>query len=433
MRQELAGESGVEIKVPEKGTTFVHKYLEKKVYSGRRVSLEFSDADVRKIFQLIAEVSNLNFLISDDVAGTISIKLVNVPWDQALDVILEAKGLEMKREGNIVQIKPRGKFKSIEQEEAEAKRAKERMLPLTTEIFEVNFAAVADVERQFASLKSERGTINRDERTNRVIVKDVQSAIDEMRFLLKNIDMPEKQVLIEARIVEASNNFQRDLGIQWALHATDSSANVLNVTKVDAGWGGVIGIPPPSTGFNPTTTPGVGMGLSFGKLGANVQLDMRLSAAASISQIKIVSSPKVITLNNKEAVISQGQALYLPTVSSEGTKQEKVDATLSLQVRPRITPDGSIMMVIVAKNDSPGTPPPGATAAVDKKEARTELLVKNGETTVIGGIFVDRDTEVNSGVPFLMDIPLLGTLFKSTTKVKNKSELLIFITPRIIS
>lgn len=433
VQAELAGETGLDIKQPSKEKQYTAQYTEKKRYTGKKVSLEFSDADVRKIFQLIAEVSNLNFLIADDVTGTISIKLVNVPWDQALDVILESKGLEMKREGNIIQIKPKGKFKSIEQEEIEAKKIRERLLPLTTEVFEVNFANVLDVEKQFSSMKSERGTITRDERTNRVIVKDVTSAIDEMRFLLKNIDMPEKQVLIEARIVEATTTFSRDLGVQWALHATDSSANVLNVTEADAGWGGVISLAPPTSGFNAADKYGAGVGLSFGKIGAGVQLDMRLSAAATAGQVKIISCPKVVTLNNKQAKISQGQAIYLPSTSSEGTKQEKVDATLSLEVKPHITPDGSIVMTITAKNDSPGTAPAGATAAVNKKEATTELLVKNGETTVIGGIYVDSDTESDSGVPFLMDIPLLGWMFKSNSKQKTKTELLIFITPRIVS
>ncbi|MSM40808.1 MAG: type IV pilus secretin PilQ [Geobacter sp.] len=433
VQSELASEAGLDIKQSNKEKQYTAQFTEKKHYTGKKVSLEFSDADVRKIFQLIAEVSNLNFLIADDVTGTISIKLVNVPWDQALDVILESKGLEMKREGNIIQIKPKGKFKSIEQEELEAKKVRERLLPLTTEVFEVNFASVADVEKQFASMKSERGTITRDERTNRVIVKDVPSAIDEMRFLLKNIDMPEKQVLIEARIVEATTTFSRDLGVQWALHATDSSANVLNVTEADAGWGGVISLAPPTSGFNAADKYGAGVGLSFGKIGAGVQLDMRLSAAATAGQVKIISCPKVVTLNNKQAKISQGQAIYLPSTSSEGTKQEKVDATLSLEVKPHITPDGSIVMTITAKNDSPGTAPAGATAAVNKKEATTELLVKNGETTVIGGIYVDSDTESDSGVPFLMDIPLLGWMFKSNSKQKTKTELLIFITPRIVS
>lgn len=435
VQEELAVDTGLDIKAADAGAEKQPLKQAEKKYTGRRVSLEFSDADVRKIFQLIAEVSNLNFLIADDVTGTISIKLVNVPWDQALDVILDSKGLEMKRDGNIIQIKPKGRFKSIEQEFAEAKRARERLLELATEIIEVNFANVSDVERQFVALKTERGTITKDERTNRIIVKDVPSAIEEMKFLLKNIDIPEKQVLIEARIVEATTRFSQDLGVQWALHADDSAANVLNVTSADAGWGGVIGLPPPATGFLASNRYGVGLGMSFGKIGPAVQLDMRLSAAASNGQVKIISSPKVVTLNNKQAKISQGTAMYLPsTSSSEGTKQEKVDASLSLEVKPHITPDGSIIMTITAKNDAPDTsPPPGATSSVSKKEATTELLVKNGETTVIGGIYVDRDEEGESGVPFLMDVPLLGWLFKSNTKSKTKSELLIFITPRIIN
>jgi len=426
-------ETGVDIVVDDKTSTFSPKQALKKKYTGRRVSLEFSDAEVRKIFQLIAEVSNLNFLIADDVSGTISIKLVNVPWDQALDVILESKSLEMKRDGNIVQIKPKGKFKSAQLEEQEAKKAQERAMPLVTEIFDINFADVGEIQAQFDKIKSERGVITKDSRTNRVIVKDVQTAIDEMKFLLKNVDMPEKQVLIEARIVEATSTFTRDLGVQWGLHYKDGSASMAGINSIDTGWGGVIGITPPTSGFNAAGTSGASMGLSFGKLTSNIQLDLRLSAAANAGLVKIVSSPKVVTLNNKQAKISQGQAIYLPSSSAEGTKQDKVDATLSLEVTPHITPDGTISMKITAKNDAPGTAPPGASAAVNKKEANTELLVKNGETTVIGGIYVDSDNESNSGVPYLMDIPLLGWFFKSNTKVKTKTELLIFITPKIIS
>lgn len=202
---------------------------------------------------------------------------------------------------------------------------------------------------------------------------------------------------------------------------------------MDTGFGGVIGITPPQVGFNPAGAAGAAMGVSFGKLDSTVQVNLRLSAAASAGLVKIVSSPKVVTLNNKQARISQGQALYLPSSSAEGTKQDKVDATLSLEVTPHITPDGTILMKITAKNDAPGVAPPGATAAVNKKEANTELLVKDGETTVIGGIYVDSDTEGDSGVPYLMDIPLLGWLFKSNSKQKTKTELLIFITPRIIN
>jgi type IV pilus assembly protein PilQ len=407
----------------------------KKVYTGRRVTLEFSDADVRKIFQLIAEVSNLNFLISDDVKGTISLKLVNVPWDQALDVILESKNLEMKREGNIIQIKPRGKFKTEEQEEAELKLDRERRMELVTRVFDVNFAALADIAKQFKELSSKLpGTsIISDARTNKVIVVDNELRIKNMENLLAKLDAPEKQVMIEARIVEATSTFTRDLGIQWGIHYRDGSASIMGINQMDTGFGGILTQTPPVAGFQSFDSAGGSMGLSFGKLTSNVQLDMRLSAAATAGLVKIISTPKVVTLNNKAAKISQGQSIPYQTTSAEGTKTQFVDATLSLEVTPHITADGNIGMKITASNNSAAAAPAGVAPAINKKEATTELQVMNGETTVIGGIYVDSDTETNSGVPFLMDIPLLGWMFKSNSKSKVKTELLIFITPRVVN
>jgi type IV pilus assembly protein PilQ len=407
----------------------------KHVYTGRRVTLEFSDADVRKIFQLIAEVSNLNFLISDDVSGTISLKLVNVPWDQALDVILESKNLEMKREGNIIQIKPRGKFKTEEQEEAELKRERERRMELVTRVFDVNFAALSDIEKQFKELSSKLpGTsIISDARTNKVIVVDNEIRIKNMESLLAKLDAPEKQVMIEARIVEATSTFTRDLGVQWGIHYRDGSASIAGINQMDTGFGGILTQIAPTSGFQDFATPGGSMGLSFGKLTNNIQLDMRLSAAATAGLVKIISTPKVVTLNNKAAKISQGQSIPYQTTSAEGTKTQFVDATLSLEVTPHITADGNIGMKITASNNSAAAAPAGVAPAINKKEATTELQVMNGETTVIGGIYVDSDTETNSGVPYLMDIPLLGWMFKSNSKSKVKTELLIFITPRVVN
>jgi type IV pilus assembly protein PilQ len=231
--------------------------------------------------------------------------------------------------------------------------------------------------------------------------------------------------MIEARIVEATSTFTRDLGVQWGLHYRDGSASVAGINTVDTGFGGVVSPAGPGT----TGSGGIGMGVSFGKLTSNVQLDLRLSAAATIGDIKIISTPKVVTLNNKAAKISQGQSIPYQTTSAEGTKTEFVEAALTLEVTPHITADGSVSMKIKASNNSPGvgSPPP-----INKKEATTELVVKNGETTVIGGIYVDSDTESDTGIPFLSDIPLLGWLFKSNSKQKTKTELLIFITPKAI-
>ncbi len=409
--------------------TAASKAAQKKTYTGRRVSLEFSDADIRKIFQLIAEVSNLNFLIADDVSGTISLKLINVPWDQALDVILESKNLEKKQEGNIMYIRPKGRFKTQEQEDAEAQKLRERTMPLKTQVFDVNFAAIGDVAGQFNTLASERGKIIQDARTNKVIVTDIEPKLQAMKDLLKILDVPEKQVMIEARIVEATSTFVRDLGVQWGIHYNDGSASILGINKLDTGFGGVVSAPPAS-GLPTVDSSGGALGLSFGTLTSNVQVDLRLSAAATAGLIKIVSTPKVVTLNNKAAKITQGQSIPYQTTSAEGTKTEFVQAALTLEVTPHITADGNIGMKVHASNNSAGTgnPPP-----INTKEATTELQVRNGETTVIGGIYVDSDTESDQGVPFLMNIPLLGWLFKSNTVNKTKTELLIFITPKIVS
>lgn len=402
-----------------------------KVYTGRKVTLEFSDADIRKIFQLLAEVSNQNFLISDDVTGTISLKLVNVPWDQALDVILENKNLGMRRDGNIVQIRPKSKMKSLDEEAIEMRIIEEKKMPVSTVVFDVNFASLSDVEKQFINvslcLKSKRPecSISSDLRTNKVIVVDIEPNLKKMRALLDSLDVPEKQVMIEARIVEASTSFVRDIGVKWNFGYQDGSASVANINNITGSMGGVV-----SSALPTATTGGIATGIAFGKLLSNVQLDMRLSAAATVGQVKIISTPKVMTVNNKAAKISQGQMVpYQNTSSTEGIKTEFIEAALSLEVTPHITSDGSVTMKIKASNNSVGA---GATPQVNKKEATTELVVKNGETSVIGGIYVDSETEGDSGVPYLSEIPLLGWLFKSNTKNKTKNELLIFITPKIL-
>jgi type IV pilus assembly protein PilQ len=398
--------------------------LQRKEYTGKRVTLEFADADIRKIFQLIGEVSNLNILVGDDVTGTISLKLVNVPWDQALDVILDTKNLAMKRTGNIVVIRPRDKMTTQADEEVAARKAYEKTLDMQMKVFEVNYADVKDVATHFANYKSERGTISTDARTNRVIVHDIAPALEKMAFLIKELDMPEKQVLIEARIVEASSDFSRDLGIQWAAHYDDSPT-----ATMDAGFGGSVTNLIGAAGF---AASGGALGMSLGKLAEGFQLDMRLQAMETATQGKIISTPKILTLNNKPAKISQGTMQPYQTVSSEGTKTEFVEATLKLEVTPHIMANGNVIMKIKATNDDVQPVTAGTAPPINKKEATTEMVVKNGETTVIGGIYKDSETLADDGVPWLMDIPVLGWLFKSNTKTKRKSELLIFVTPRIV-
>ena len=398
-------------------------------YKGRKVTLEFADAEVRKIFQLLSEVSNKNFVLGDDVTGAISMKLVNVPWDQALDIILDTKGLDKREDGNIILIKGKGKFKSQAEEEQEIKKALIKAIELKTETFSINYADISTIAGQFNGLKSDRGTISQDSRTNKVIVKDIPQILTDMRNLLVQLDVPEKQVMIEARIVEASSTFTRNLGVNWGVHFRDGTASFMGINSLDTGFGGLTSAPPSSgTGSN----SGGSMGISFGTLSSNIQLDMRLNAAASAGMVKIVSTPKVATLNNKTAKITQGQQIPYTSSTSDKVETKFIEAALSLEVTPHINANGTIGMKIDAKNDSPGQSTGSSAPPINKKQATTEMLLRDGETTVIGGIYVDSDNTSDDGVPYLMDIPLLGKLFKTNNKTKTKTELLIFITPRIL-
>ena len=404
----------------------------KRVFTGRKVTLEFADADVRKIFQLLSEVSNKNFVLGDEVKGNIDLKLVGVPWDQALEVILNTKELDKREEGNIILIRGKGKFKSLLDEELEIRKAALKNEPLETKMFDVNYADLAGIVTQFNALKTDRGIITSDVRTNKVIVKDVTTALDDMGLLLKNLDVPEKQVMIEARIIEASTSFTKSLGIHWGLRTDPNIGGGLGIASMDSSFGGLTNTAPSSDGLF-TVQPGAFSDIAFGTIGANVKLAMRLNAAATAGLVKIISTPKVATLNNKTAKIAQGQQIPYTSSTSDKIETKFVEAALSLEITPHINSNGTIVLKIDAKNDSPDRSTSTTTPAINKKQATTEMLLRDGETTVIGGIYVDRDTEGADGVPWLMDIPFLGHLFKSTNTEKSKSELLIFITPRILN
>jgi len=414
--------------VPQKTASDQAVPTSDKVYTGQKISLEFADADIRRIFQLLSDVSKQNFILSDDVKGTITLQLKNVPWDQALAVILENEGLGMQKEGNIIQIKPKSKIKSLDDEAVELRIAQEKRMPLETAIFDVNFADITAVEKQFKALKSLRtdASITVDARTNKIIVVDIAPNVQRMRALLTAIDTPEKQVMIEARIVEASSDFTRTLGVNWDVTYTGSGPN----NGQGISLGGIVANAAETYGSGGLSTAG----LTFGKLIKNINIDMRLSASSTLNQVKIISSPKVMTLNNKPAKIAQGQMIpYQNSTSAEGATTQFIEAALTLEVTPHITPDGNVDMKIKATNNSAGTAPAGSTPPINTKEATTELVVKDGETTVIGGIYVDSDTAIDTGVPFLSEIPLLGWLFKSRQKEIQKNELLIFITPKIVN
>lgn len=402
-------------------------------YRGRKVTLEFADAEVRKIFQLLAEVSNKNFVLGDEVSGAISLKLVNVPWDQALDIILDTKGLDKREDGNIILIKGKGRFKSQAEEDLDLQRTKAKSVELKTETFTVNYAQITDITAQFEKIKTpDRGQISSDTRTNKVIVKDTPQAISEMRKLLAQLDISERQVLIEARIVVASSDFAQKLGVQWGTHFRDASASFMRLNSVDSSFGGLVSAPPTS-GFG--SAAGMTTGMSFGTLASNVQLDMRLSALASMENAKVMASPRITTLNNQQAKIKQGAKTYIQSTDSNGkTTSIEANANLELTVTPHINQNGTVSLKVLAKDDSFGTPPPGATTvSINTREADSNMLLRNGETAVIGGIFREADSSSDTGVPYLMDIPFLGNLFKSRSVTKVRQELLIFITPRILT
>jgi len=404
-------------------------------YIGKRVSLDFQDADIVNVLRLLAEVSKLNIVIGDNVKGKITIKMLDVPWDQALDVILKMKGLGKVYEDNVLRIDTLSNIAQQQEEEAKAKEAMVKAEDLVTKILFVNYAKAKDIAESIKKILSARGDITVDDRTNTLIIKEIGDKHEEIAKLLKTLDKPTPQVLIEARIVQADSNFAKDLGIQWG-GSYSSNPGDFNI-GVQSGPGGPVGAP--TTGFA-VNLPASGvagikgsMGFTIGKtVGDAFNLDLRLSAGETKGLTKVLSAPKIATLDNKEATIQQGEAIPYKTLSQSGTKTEFIDATLTLKVVPKVTPDGHISMNIKITKNRQGSIVVEGTPSINKKEATTEVLVKDGETTVIGGIYETTDVDNFLGVPWFHHVPILGWLFKSTQKSNIKSELLIFITPKII-
>lgn len=437
-------------------------------YKGAKISLDFKDADIHNIFRLIAEVSNLNIITSEDVKGKITIRLVNVPWDQALEVILTTKNLIKIEEGNVLRITT---LESV-RKDGEEKQKAEEMLIKTREtklkleepgkkIIKVNYAKASTLQKLLLERKEEgkgflsaQGSVKADERTNTLIIQDIRSNLEEIEQLVKELDSPTPQVLIEARIVQANTTFARTLGVQWGGSYNQTSGSrwfwglTGNNPSASAGWG-----------FTPSATPGAsvplimpsnfvvnfpastisspagGMGISFGKLtGSLVNLDLRIQLGETENQTKVIARPKLATLDNVKAIIKQGEQIPYETTSQAGTQVQFIDAVLSLEVEPHVTPDGSITMKVKVTRDARGTfrSAVNQVPSIDKREAQTEVLVRDGETLVIGGIYESEKTQSEVGIPWLRKIPVLGWLFKSQETLNTKRELLIFITPTIL-
>lgn len=418
-------------------------------YTGKRVDLDMMDANVSDVLRLLAEISNLNIVASDDVKGTISLRLKNVPWDQAFDIILKSKDLDSVREGNVIRVAPAAKIRSERESALAARKADEKIEDLAVEFVSVNYANAEDLAKQIKSVLSDRGDVTTDKRTNMLIVKDIKSGIEAVKSVVAKLDTPIPQVLIEARIVEASSTFARDLGIQWGvdyqtggntstttLGSTSSPGQSLTAPATTPAFTNREGVQNFAVNLPASGNAGPlgALGFIVGKAGSSpLVLDLRLSAGESQGLLKTISRPKVTTLDNKEAKIEQGESIPFETTSASGTATTFVDASLSLMVTPHITPDGSVLMKIKATRNSIGSfRTASGQPSINKKESVTDVLVKDGETTVIGGIVITDRNDTEKGIPLLKDIPVLGWLFKSKSLADTQTELLIFITPKII-
>ena len=426
--------------------------IAKKKYTGMRISLEFKEADIRDVFRLIAEVSKLNIIVTDDVKGNVTVRMKNVPWDQALDVILHTNNLGMVRVGNVVRISPLDRLRKEEKERLEFIEETKKKEPLITRLIPVNYASASEISSQIKPLLTERGTIQIDARTNTIIVKDVKKTVDEAEKLVRTLDLQTPQVLIEARIVEANTNFTRELGVQWGgkfsaspQYGTPTGLYFPNTIGV-TGFTDLTGRPTREVGsaevpnfvVNLPASVGIGtgggIGFTFGSLNNSAILDLRLSAMESVGEGKVISSPRVVTLDNREAEIKQGISIPFETVSQAGTQTQFIDATLSLKVTPHVTADRTVIMKIKAEKNAPNTAirSAGGVPSIDKKEASTEILIRDGETAVIGGIYTITKAKTVAGVPWFSRIPVIGWLFRKTTYTDETKELVVFITPRVI-
>ena len=437
----------------------------KKEYFGSRIDLDMVDVDIADILKLLAEISEMNIIATDDVTGKVTMRLHNVPWDQAFDLILVSKGLGKIKVGNVIRVAPLAQLRQEKEEAMAAAKASEKLDPLVIEYLQVNYGEAKDIIPHIEEVLSDRGTVTSHEPTNTLIVKDTRPHIAHAEKVLEVLDRIIPQVLIEARIVEASTSFSRDLGIQWGVDYRNDIASGEHISifgsqethgqfaarpewqnmtsigdavafpMVKQEWEGKAGVTNYAVNL-PTTANKLGaLGFILGSAGANPMiLDLRLTAGEQEGILKTISRPRITTMNNKEAKIEQGESIPFETTSATGTSTTFIDANLSLVVTPQITPDGSVLLKIKASRNSIGTfLTASGEPSIDKKEAHTEVLVRDGETTVIGGIVVSETLENESGIPFLKDIPFLGWLFKNQSISDSQKELLIFITPTILT
>jgi type IV pilus assembly protein PilQ len=434
------------------------------VYTGERLSLNFQQIEVRAVLQLLADFTNLNLVTSDSVVGSITLRLQNVPWDQALDIILKAKGLSMRKNDNVIMVAPTEEIAAREKLELESQQQIEELAPLRSEYVQINYAKAADIAVLLKSegnqlLTPERGNVTVDERTNTLLVRDTQAKLEDINRLVKKLDIPVRQVLIESRVVIANDDFAKDIGVRFGFSQSYSEKVDGNEILVSGGkpghLGGTFGLDKGdfmgvSTGIeNPADSGqesllvnlpsvlggarGGAVNLLVGKIGSFL-LQLELSAMQQEGQGEIVSSPRVITSDRNKAIIKQGVEIPYQEASSSGaTSVSFKEAVLKLEVTPQITPDDHVIMDLVINKDNPdfsravlGVPP------VDTREIETSVLVDNGETVVLGGVFERTRSKSTERIPFFGDLPYVGFMFKQNSEEDDNSELLIFVTPKIL-
>ncbi|MDB4940772.1 MAG: Type pilus biosis protein PilQ [Labilithrix sp.] len=426
-------------------------------FSGRRIDLDLKDADIHNILRLLADVGRVNIVTADDVAGNVTIRMRNVPWDQALDVVLQAKGLGMVRSGNLIRVAPMATLQKERELRLAAAKQEYELTPLETRLIPVSYALADELQARAKDLLSPRGSIAVDERTNVLIARDIVGNLNNIEELIRSLDTQTPQVLVEARIVEATSRYIRDIGIQWGGDATFSEATgnptgIAFPSSVGVSGGNYDqntnsrGLSPfqgnvsqPNFAVNLPAATGTGqggaIGFSLGSIDNNFNVGLRLSAAEASGLLRIVSSPRILTLDNRDARISQGTLIPFSQVSAQGVQTTFQEAKLQLLVRPHVTADGSVSMHVKINRDEPDFNQTSARGdpTILKREAETDLLVMDGHTAVIGGIYTRNTGRNLDQVPFFGDIPVLGILFQRRRASDTRNELVIFLTPRIVN
>jgi type IV pilus assembly protein PilQ len=436
---------------------------DKPVYTGERLTLNFQEIETRAVLQLLADASGQNIVVSDSVNGNVTLRLQNVPWDQALDIVLRTKGLDKRRQDNVIIVAPQEELAAREKADLAAKKDIQELAPLRAEYLQVNYAKAAEmaalIKTQSGSLLSARGSVAVDERTNTLLLQDTADRLGDIRRLVATLDIPVRQVLIESRIVVVTDDFNRELGARVGLTTVNANGNgVVTTSGSAAAIDSITSSAATNSAANggnpfPVTIPAGGNAperynvnlpvanpagsFALGILGNNFLVDLELSAAQAETKAAVISSPRVITANQKEATIEQGTEIpYQQSASSGATTISFKKAVLSLKVTPQITPDNRIILDLDVRNDSIGTITVLSggvnVPSIDTKEIATQVLVNDGQTVVLGGILQTTARDSSTKVPYLGDIPVLGNLFKTSTKTDNKDELLIFVTPKIV-